>query len=222
MSELHPEVEPQLAALALDPTRPLVITDADEVLFLFMRELETYLDVRGMYFDWASYALSGNLRHRHDDSQVALERVPAMIEDFFEHHTDVLSPVPGAAESLSTLAGRAQVVVLTNIPPKQRERRARTLAKHGMDYPVVANVGAKGLPVRHLAERINAPVFFLDDSPRNLKSVALAAERVERLHFVADARLHKLLGPVTEHHLSTTEWTEALAFIERRLTESGF
>jgi hypothetical protein len=222
VSELHPEVEPQLAALTLDPAKPLVITDADEVLFLFMRELETYLDTRGMYFDWASYALSGNLRHRVDNTPVALERVPAMIEDFFEHHTDVLSPVPGAAESLSTLASRAQVIVLSNIPPKQRARRARTLARHGMDYPVVANVGAKGLPVRHLAERVSAPVFFLDDSPRNLKSVALAAERVERLHFVADARLHKLLGPVTEHHLSTTEWSEALAFIEGRLAAQGY
>jgi hypothetical protein len=222
MSSLHPDVVPQLAGLALDPGRPLVISDADEVLFLFMREFETYLDMRGMYFDWASYALNGNLRHRHDNAQVASERVPEMIEDFFEHHTDLFSPVPGAAESLAALSERAQVVVLTNIPPKQRERRARCLALHGMDFPVIANVGAKGLPVRHLAEQVQAPVFFLDDSPRNLQSVKLAAEGVDRLHFVADARLHKLLGPVTEHHLSTTEWTEARAFIERRLTEAGF
>jgi len=222
VSSLHPEVVPQLAGLSLDPTRPLVISDADEVLFLFMREFETYLDRRGMYFDWASYALSGNLRHRHDNAQVAFEQVPAMIEDFFEHHTDLFTPVPGAAESLAALAERAQVVVLTNIPTRQRERRARCLALHGMDYPVVANVGAKGLAVRHLAEQVQAPVFFLDDSPRNLQSVKLATDRVERLHFVADARLHKLLGPVTEHHLSTTTWTEARAFMERRMTEAGF
>jgi hypothetical protein len=222
MSSVHPEVAPQLDALTLAADRPLVISDADEVLFLFMRELETYLDLRGMYFDWASYALSGNLRHRADNSPVAFERVPAMIEDFFEHHTDVLSPVPGAAAALGALASRAQVVVLTNIPPRQRARRARTLAKHGMNYPVVANVGAKGLAVRHLAERVNAPVFFLDDSPRNLKSVALAVERVERLHFVADERLFKLLGPVTEHHFSTTTWSEAQAFIEGRLAAQGY
>lgn len=222
MSALHPEVVPQLAELSLDRGRPLVISDADEVLFLFMREFETYLDMRGMYFDWASYALSGNLRHRHDHAQVPFERVPEMIEDFFEHHTELFTPVPLAAESLAALSARAQVVVLTNIPTRQRARRAKCLALHGMDYPVVANVGAKGLAVRHLAEQVDAPVFFLDDSPRNLQSVKLATDRVDRLHFVADARLHKLLGPVTEHHLSTTEWTEARAFIERRMAEAGF
>src|SRR5258706_14665760 len=109
MSTVHPEVLPQLEALVLEAGRPLVITDADEVLFLFMRELESYLEQRAMYFDWASYALSGNLRYRHDQSAVPLDRVPAMIDDFFEHHTDVLTPVPGAAVALAALALRAQV-----------------------------------------------------------------------------------------------------------------
>lgn len=222
MADVHPEVLPQLEALSLDPDRPLVITDADEVLFLFMQGLESYLHAREMYFDWASYALSGNLRHRRDNSAVPLERVPAMIEDFFEHHTDSLDPVPDAADSLAALARRAQVIVLSNLPVKQRERRILALRRHGMDYPVVANVGQKGTPVRRLAERVKGPVFFLDDSPRNLQSVKLAAEQVERLHFVADARLHALLGPVTEHHLSTTLWPEARAHIERRLTEHGY
>jgi len=222
MTDIHADVRPQLETLTLDPGKPLVITDADEVLFLFMRGLESYLHARDMYFDWASYALSGNLRHRHDNSAVPMERVPAMIEDFFEHHTDSLEPVPDAAQSLAALARRAQVVVLSNLPVKQRARRMQALRRHGMDYPVVANVGQKGTPVRHLAARVKGPVFFLDDSPRNLQSVKLAAAEVERLHFVADTRLHGLLGPVTEHHLSTTLWPEARAHIERRLGEQGF
>lgn len=222
MTLVHPEVLPQLEELALDPGRPLVISDADEVLFLFMHALEGYLDARGMYFDWASYSLSGNLRHRVDASAVPPEQVPAMIDDFFEHHTDTLDPVPGAAESLAALAGRAQVVVLTNLPVKQRQRRIAALTRHGMAYPVVANIGHKGTAVRHMADRVRAPVFFLDDSPRHLQSVALSAERVERLHFCADGRLHDLLGPITDHHLSTSQWADARAFIERRLTEHGY
>jgi len=222
MTLVHPEVLPQLEELVLAPDRPLVISDADEVLFLFMHALEGYLHARAMYFDWSSYALSGNLRYRADASAVPLDRVPAMIDDFFEHHTDTLDPVPGAAEALAALAGRAQVVVLTNLPVKQRHRRIAALARHGMAYPVVANVGHKGTAVRHMADRVRAPVFFLDDSPRNLQSVALSAERVERLHFCADARLHDLLGPVTDHHLSTTQWAHARAFIEERLSAHGF
>ena len=220
--EIHHEVKPQLDGLALDRRRPLIVSDCDEVLCLFMQAFEDYLAAQGMYFDWASYALSGNVRRLADKLSVPVEQVAPLVEAFFTAHTESIEPVPGAAESLAALSARAQIVVLTNVPPVLRQRRATALARHGMAYPVVANVGTKGQAVRHLAAQVEAPVFFLDDSPRNLRSVAAAAERVERLHFVADARLHALLGPVTEHHLTTTEWPVARQFIERRLAAQGY
>ena len=36
MSNIHGLVRPQLDEITLDPKRPLIISDADEVLFLFM------------------------------------------------------------------------------------------------------------------------------------------------------------------------------------------
>jgi hypothetical protein len=219
---IHHEVWPQLDGLVLDAARPLIISDCDEVLCLFMQSFEDYLAAQGLYFDWASYALSGNVRRLADKLSVPADQVAPLVEAFFTAHTEAIEPVPGAAESLAALSARAQIVVLTNIPPNHRRRRIAALARHGMDYPVVANIGTKGEVVRHLAEQVAAPVFFLDDSPRNLRSVAEAAAQVERLHFVADVRLYELLGPVTEHHLRTTDWAAARVFIERRLAEQGY
>ena len=39
MSEIAPEIMRQLEAVALDPHRPLIISDADEVLLKFMERL---------------------------------------------------------------------------------------------------------------------------------------------------------------------------------------
>ena len=44
MSEIAPEIMSQLEALSLDAARPLIITDADEVLLKFMERVEVYLE----------------------------------------------------------------------------------------------------------------------------------------------------------------------------------
>jgi phosphoglycolate phosphatase-like HAD superfamily hydrolase len=219
---VHPDVLVQLEALTLDEAMPLVISDADEVLVEFMVALEIFLERNGMYFDWSSFALSGNIRRRDDESPVDHEEVKSHLEDFFAAHAHQMTPVPGAAEALAGLSERSQIVILSNVPLQQLEARRRSLAEHGMDYPVIANIGSKGAPVRNLAERVRAPVFFLDDIPRNHTSVALAAEHVLRLHFVADPRLADMLGPAEDSHYRVDDWSSARAIIERLLDEHGF
>ena len=41
-----------------------------------------------------------------------------------------------------------------------------------MDYPVIVGSGLKGPAVAWLTRHIDAPVFFLDDIPHNIDSVA--------------------------------------------------
>lgn len=219
---IHPDVLAQLDELDLDAATPLIVSDADEVLIEFMVALESYLERNGMFFDWSSFALSGNIRRRDDDSTVDHEVVKSHLEEFFATHAHEMTPVPGAAEALAGLSERAQIVILTNVPLAQREVRRRSLSSHGMDYPVIANIGSKGAPVRHMAERVEAPVFFLDDIPRNHTSVALAAERVLRIHFVADPRLAEMLEPAEDSHYRSDDWPSARAIIERVLDEHGY
>lgn len=223
-SDPSPKVEPtvevaeQLAGLALDPDQPVIISDADEVLFAFMRGLEAFLNAGGLYFDFSSFALTGNIRRRSDDKAVDAAEVRAILMRFFEGHTDTLAPVPGAADALADLTGRgAQVVVLSNVPLAQKETRLRALTRHGMAYPLIANSGGKGAAVRALAGMTRAPAVFIDDIPLHHAEVARTAPDVMLLHFVADPRLARLLDPAEHCHHRIDTWPEAHAVIAELL-----
>ncbi|MAG95530.1 MAG: hypothetical protein QF797_00050 [Alphaproteobacteria bacterium] len=217
-----PEVATQLAALELDPKRPLIISDADEVLFEFMAGFVAFIEENGCYFDWASFALTGNVRECESERALDQDEVHELLQAFFDDRADRLDPVPDAAEALAALAKRAQVIVLSNVPKDSIAARQRSLRNNNMDYPLIANSGTKGPAVRVLAEQVQAPVLFIDDIPHHHTSVARAVERVIRLHFVADPRLARLLEPAEDSHHRADTWPAARAFIEERLTEAGF
>lgn len=219
---LHEDVVPQIEALRLRRGVPLIVTDCDEVLMQFLVGLETYLETQGLWLDLKSYALTGNIKHRGTDEVFAASGMPGLMKGFFETSTHALIAVPGAADALKALSARAQIVVLTNVPFSERETRAKNLGAQGMDYPVVANKGLKGGAVKKLADMVDAPVFFLDDIPHNIASVARAHDASHRLHFIADKRLAKLMGQSPDSHFHTTEWSEAHDFIAARLDDSGF
>lgn len=219
---MEPQVRDQLEGLKLAPGRPLIVTDVDEVVAYFIAGLERFLERNGYWLDLKSFAITGNIRKRGNGEISTQEQVKALLAEFFIHDTETLDPVDGAAETLRTLNRRAQIIVLSNVPPSAQAARQRWLRRHGMDYPLVANAGSKGLPLRFLAEQINAPVFFLDDLPPHLDAVAEQTSRVSLLHFIADKRLAALVGPAQSCHLYTSEWSDAQAFIEGKLDSQGF
>lgn len=219
---LHEDVLPQIDALRLERGKPLIVSDCDEVLMQFIAGLERYLETEGLWLDLQSFALTGNIKRKDTGEALPASDMPGLIQRFFASSTHSLIPVPGAAKALSALADRAQVVVLTNVPFSEKETRVRNLAAHGMAYPVIANKGLKGGAVKRLAEIVDAPVVFLDDIPHNLASVAAAHAPAHRVHFIADPRLARLLGPSEHGHFHTTDWAKAHDFIAARLEEDGF
>ncbi len=217
-----PRVFDRIAELSIATDRPLIVTDADEVLFLFMAAFERHLEDNGHYFDWSSFALDGNIRRHGDDAVADRDAVMALLNRFFDTRTGTLEPVPGASEALAALSRRAQVVVLSNVPWDRRAERRRALVHHGMDYPLIANVGPKGPAVGALARRVEAPVFFIDDGPNHHGSVAVHARAVRRVHMIADRRLAVLVGPAPDSHHRIDDWPGARAAIEAELTAAGY
>ncbi len=210
-------LDAQLAALSLVRGRPLVVVDADEVLFHFMQGFESYLESQGCAIALTSFALAGNIRRLADDFVLTQAEVGAMLGDFFVSHTETLAPVPGAAEALAGLSRTMQVVVLSNLPLAQAPARRRALLASGMDYPVVANTGSKGGAVRRLAEMAAAPVAFVDDIPNHHGSVRRAVPEAFCVQFVADPRLAALVPRAPECDLFADDWPQIAAAIARRL-----
>ncbi len=219
---MEPGVRQQLEALRLDPGRPLIVTDADEVVAYFIAGLERFLDRHGFWLDLKSFAITGNIRKHGNNEISSREEVQDLLAGFFSADTELLDPVDGAAEALLALSARAQIIVLSNVPHTALDARQRWLRRHGMDYPLIANAGSKGPPLRFLAGQTSAPVFFLDDLPPHLDAVAEHAADVCLLHFIADRRLAALVGPAQNCHLHTSHWPDARAFIEARLDALGY
>lgn len=207
-------------AFKLDPSRPLIICDADEVLLQFVVGLERFLDRQGCVLDLKSFAIHGNVRRRDTDAVVANEDVTRLIAAFFDSETGSLDVVPGAAAALAALSARAQILILSNLPESARDARQANLAGHGISYPVVAGSGPKGIVVKHLIEDTRQPVVFIDDLPPHHTSVATETPRVQRLHFVADPRLAALLPPARDAHKRIDEWPAARDWIARVIGES--
>lgn len=213
---LSEEISNQIETLELDPDRPLVISDADEVLLQFMRQFEIYLDRNDMWIDLSSFRLQGNIKYKGSDEAVDMTN-RNIIDDFFAAETLNFSPVEGAAEALTALSKEAQIIILTNLPLAQKSERQINLSKHGMDYPVIVGSGLKGPAVKSLGEKINAPLFFLDDIPHNINSVAEYVPTSGRIHMIADPRLSKLIGAADGASARIDQWQEAQAWILDKL-----
>ena len=217
-----PSAIDQIAELSLEAARPLIVSDADEVLFLFMASFEPYLEANGHYFDWSSYALDGNIRRRGDGSPAPEDDIARLLGGFFDARTADMDVAPGAPEALAALSRRAQVVVLSNLPWARRRERRRALADNGMDYPLVSNAGPKGPAVAALARRAGTPVFFIDDGWNHHESVAASAGAVRRLHMIAHPRLAEICPPAPGAHYRVDDWPAARAIIEAELAAAGF
>ena len=119
---------------------------------------------------------------------------------------------------MNALSKEAQIIILTNLPLAQKSERQINLSKHGMDYPVIVGSGLKGPAVKSLGEKINAPLFFLDDIPHNINSVAEYVPTSGRIHMIADPRLSKLIGAAEGASARIDQWPEAQAWILDKLT----
>ena len=206
---LTAEVTVQLEAIELDPARPLVVTDADEVLVRFGLGMEAFLAAQNLYYDWTAFHFEGTIRKVSDNQAISNPAVGKVLEKFLKECIFDLPEVPGAAAALAHIAVHAQIVVLTNISHSARKARLHGLRRLGIDYPVVTNIGEKGYAVRHLSTQVNAATIFIDDLPEHHESVSLHAPDVHRIQFIEDPRLENLVGTAQHSHHRTETWSDA-------------
>jgi hypothetical protein len=194
--------------MGVDPERPLLIVDVDEVLGLFMEGFGRFLQGRGLEFRVDRFALFQNIYAPGAAEHLPLDEGKRHYEDFFRYGCGEMDPSPGAVEALARLSQRAGVVILTNAPSQARLARARWLGRHGLDYPLVLNSGPKGPLAAALAAQTRGPAAFIDDLIPNLDSVAETAPQVARFQMVADPRLRPFAPSAPEHHARIDDWRD--------------
>jgi hypothetical protein len=214
---LAPDIENQIRALGIAPDRPLVVCDVDEVVVHFLRGFEAFLGDNNLWLDPASFALNGNVRAIDGNAPVPKEELGDLIHRFFTERARKLEPIEGAHQALSSLARRAKVVLLSNIPAAFRDDRLANLSEHGFDFPLIVNEGPKGPAVRTMIERHSQAVVFIDDVPGYVTSVAEHCPNVHLVHFMQDARFARHVAPLACGCFRTDNWREAHDHIEALL-----
>ncbi|KFG88508.1 hypothetical protein BV98_003693 [Sphingobium herbicidovorans NBRC 16415] len=202
-------------------SRPLIITDCDEVLLHMVVPFREWLDEHhDVHFDMRERGFAEALRHK--DSGIPLERelVWQLLVGFFDTEMHRQKPISGAVEAIARLSRIADVVVLTNIGQRHHEQRVAQLATHGLDFPVHWNHGPKGQPLAAIVQERRAPVaLFIDDLAEHHQSVAQHAPGVWRLHMVGEPEIAGEIDAAPFAHARIDDWASAEAWIAARMGE---
>ena len=185
--------------------KPLLICDADEVIFDFMRGFESFLLRNSLRYLWRSYSLTGNIVNKNN-VPIDEKKVKVIIKKFLEECTSELSLVKCAKTSLIKLARHYQILVLSNIPFEFYEQRLKALEKRGLFFPFFANEGAKGKVCSYLFKNSKNPVWFIDDSPMQVNSVKKENSKIKTILYIENVKLAKLVkhNNITDYY--STSW----------------
>ncbi len=216
LGEIAPRILEELQEAKIIRGRPLIAVDADEVLVHFASHFAEYCQERGNSFALTEYSLDSALRGP-DGEALTREQILPLIWGFIDEQTRWQRAIQGAAAGLASLASDFQIVVLTNAPFKVRDQRIENLREHGMRFPVVMNEGGKGRALQWLQDQADAPVAFVDDSPKQIASAAKHAPDVARFHLVGCEMLKPIVAKSDDATHHPHDWTEAEEAIRAHL-----
>ena len=212
----------QLAELikTIDPARPLIITDVDEVVLNLLDPLQVYLTERNFEIDISKAKFGATIRTMDSKKTLSREELAVMIDDFFELAVDDQLLIEDALESLAGLREMAEVVALTNLPHQFGARRRKSLLEQGFNVPLLTNEGPKGPVVKAISHAAHDLVYFIDDTAFHHQSVAQDAPHVHRIHFIGHPLHAANVPPAEKAHVRLNSWPEIVSHIEGHISEN--
>jgi FMN phosphatase YigB (HAD superfamily) len=199
-------------------SRPLVVTDCDEVLLHMVRHFRTWLgEEHGIEFLLEGNPFAQSIRRRGSDEPIADDEVWRYLQLFFDTEFERQTEIEGAAAAIGELQREADVVVLTNLLDRYQQARVEQLARHGIGVRVFTNQGPKGDALRRIVEEY-APgrAVFIDDLAQHHASAADALPEISRLHFCGEPAIapHVPCALEAGHaHARIDSWAEALPWL---------
>ena len=110
--------------------------------------------------------------------------------------------------TLEELSKHTSIIILTNMPNEYVINRIKALENNGMFYDVIVNKGGKGQVCAELEKKTDNSVFFIDDSPNQIASVAYKTKNIFKIHFLQNPKLLKILPQVNESDYNTNDWKQ--------------
>lgn len=207
-------------------SRPLIISDCDEVILHMVMHFKDWLEEsQGINFQLEGSNFSNALRWQDTGEPLDQKEIWKSLGRFFDTEMDRQLPIAGAVEGINRLAEDADVVILTNLVDERRDRRAEQLAAYGVYARVFTNQGPKGPALKSIIEEY-APskAVFIDDLAQHHHSAFEIVPSTTRLHLCGE--------PMIADHIDCAhqaghadaridEWSSALPWILDQLQEKN-
>ncbi|UOR16333.1 HAD family hydrolase [Qipengyuania aquimaris] len=203
-------------------SRPLIISDCDEVLLYMVAPFKDWLaETQGVEFRMSGNDFSQALRWQDSGEVLAPEQIWKMLGGFFDTEMHRQNPIPGAIEGINTLAEEADVVILTNLVDKRQEMRREQLAGHGLNARVFTNQGPKGPALQNILEEYRpSKAIFIDDLAQHHRSARETISEITTLHLCGEPMLAPHIDCAhTSGHADARidSWDEALPWLRGQL-----
>jgi FMN phosphatase YigB (HAD superfamily) len=203
-------------------SRPLVITDCDEVLLHMVRHFRDWLgEQHGIDFELAGNPFAQSMRRPGSDEPLTPDEMWQYLDLFFDTEMHRQTQIDGAAAAIAELKREADVVVLTNLQDRYNQGRVAQLRGHGIDVRVFTNQGPKGPALKRIVEHYRpSKAVFVDDLAPHLASAAEVVPEVGRLHLCGESAIapHVPCALQSGHaHARIDRWAEALPWLTHRL-----
>jgi len=205
-------------------SRPLIISDCDEVILHMVAPFKVWLEEsQGVDFNLGGGDFSKALRWRETGEYLAPEDIWKKLGGFFATEMENQKPIAGSIHALNTLAEEADVVVLTNLVDANRDKRAEQLAAHGLHAKVYTNQGPKGPAMAKIIDEFQpSRALFIDDLAQHHASVKEITPHVTRLHFCGEPMISSSIPcahKAGHAHARIDQWDEALPWLSQQLRE---
>jgi hypothetical protein len=203
-------------------SRPLLVSDCDDVLLHFARHFgEWVAEAHGYSFSLDRPGFAGALRGP-DGAAAKPEEVWPLLDLFFDREMHRQHIVEGAFEALKTIGEKADIVILTNIGDRYRANRIAQLEAFDIRHRVLCNQGGKGRPLLELIGEMKPGVtVFVDDLAVHHESVAKHAPAVRRLHMIAEPKMAAITPPAPFANARIDRWEEATPWILKQFEEGA-
>lgn len=199
-------------------SRPLLISDCDDVLLHFQPHFADYVaEAHGYHFALGRPGFADALTDEAG-KPVPPARVWELLGGFFDAEMHRQHLVDGALDALRTIGEEADIVILTNIRDEYQANRVEQLDRLEIRHRVLCNQGGKGAPVLELMSDMKpSAAVFVDDLPVHHESVAKHAPEVWRLHMIAEPLMAAATPPSPFAHARIDRWEEALPWVLEKL-----
>ena len=214
---MTPNTKKQISGLNIDPTLPLMIFDADEVLVHFAEPFSNYLKKHNHRLHLTGYRLDNAIKKSETNDVADPETAKDLVWGFINEETKNQPAAKGAPEALKKLQEYAQIIILSNVPHSVHDDRVLNLKSIGMDYPLISNEGMKGPAVKEILKDHKAESFFIDDNPYQVESVYNDNQDTVCVHFSVCDLVKPYMPKAVGASIEPTSWDDLVLKLINRL-----